>query len=265
MARSALLNVMVQAATKAGRGLVRDFGEVENLQVSRKGPGDFVSAADKKAEQIIYRELEKARPGWGFRMEEAGDVAGDGQHVWHIDPLDGTTNFLHGIPMFAVSIALERQGQIVAGVVYNPVMDELYVAERGGGAFMNDRRIRVAQRRDMADCVVGTGIPHLGRPDQGRSLIELREMVGQVSGIRRFGSAALDLCWVAAGRMDGFWEAHLNSWDIAAGAIIVREAGGFVSDFAGKDAMLESGSIVAGNEVVHQALLGHLKQAHARL
>lgn len=250
---------------KAGRGLARDFGEIENLQVSRKGPGDFVSAADKRAEQVVFRELEKARPGWGFRMEEAGEVAGDGQHVWHIDPLDGTTNFLHGIPVFAVSIALERQGQLVAGVVYNPVMDELYTAERGGGAFFNDRRIRVAARRDFNDCVVATGIPHLGRPDHGRGLVELREVMGQVAGIRRFGAAAIDLCWVASGRLDGFWEANLKTWDMAAGIVIVREAGGFVSDFEGGDRMLETGHIVAGNETVQKTLLGHIRTAHARM
>ncbi len=208
MARSALLNVMVQAAMKAGRSLSRDFGEVQNLQVSHEGPGDYVSQADRKAEEIIYRRA-VARRGRAtrFLMEERGAVEGDDdQHRWIVDPLDGTTNFLHGIPIFAISIALERQGQIVAGVIYNPAMDELYTAERGGGAFLNDRRLRVAGRTKLTDAVIGTGVPHLGRGHHGNFLVELRNVMGEVSGIRRLGSAALDLAYVAAGRMDGFWE-----------------------------------------------------------
>jgi myo-inositol-1(or 4)-monophosphatase len=182
MARSALLNVMVQAAIKAGRGLSRDFGEVQNLQVSLKGPGDYVSQADRKAEEVIFAELSKARPGYGFLMEERGAVEGeDTQHRWIVDPLDGTTNFLHGIPIFSVSIALERQGQIVAGVVYNPAMDELYTAERGGGAFMNDRRMRVAARTKLSDAVISTGVPHLGRGHHGNYLIELRHVMGEAA------------------------------------------------------------------------------------
>lgn len=249
MARTAILNVMVQAAFKAGRSLVRDFGEVENLQVSRKGPGDFVSAADRRAEEILSRELTKARPTYGLVMEESGEVEGtDGQHRWHVDPLDGTTNFLHGIPIFSSSIALERAGQIVAGVVYNPVMDELYTAERGRGAFLNDRRLRVAGRSDLTDMIIGTGLPFIGMGDHGRALKELRHIMPEVAGIRRCGSASLDLAWTAAGRMDGYWEHNLNSWDIAAGILLIREAGGYVSDLAGRDKMLVSGDIVAGNE-----------------
>jgi myo-inositol-1(or 4)-monophosphatase len=194
MARSAILNVMVQAAMKAGRSLSRDFGEVQNLQVSMKGPGDYVSQADRKAEDIIFSELSKARPGYGFLMEERGAVAGDDdQHRWIVDPLDGTTNFLHGLPLFGVSIALERNNEIVAGVVFNPAMDELYTAERGGGAFMNDRRLRVAARTKLADAVIGCGVPHLGRPLHGQFLVELRNVMAEVSGIRRLGSASLDL------------------------------------------------------------------------
>ncbi|WP_315924626.1 inositol monophosphatase family protein [Mesorhizobium sp. SP-1A] len=261
MARSALLNVMVQAAMKAGRSLSRDFGEVQNLQVSMKGPGDYVSQADRKAEEIVFSELSKARPGYSFLMEERGAVEGDdAQHRWIVDPLDGTTNFLHGIPMFSVSIALERQGQIVAGVIYNPALDELYTAERGGGAFMNDRRLRVAARAKLSDCVIGCGVPHLGRGHHGNFLIELRNVMGEVSGIRRMGSAALDLAYVAAGRMDGFWENNLSAWDVAAGILLIREAGGFVSDLSGGQDMLDSGSIVAGNEVIHRALLKTLKK-----
>ena len=261
MARSALLNVMVQAAMKAGRSLSRDFGEVQNLQVSMKGPGDYVSQADRKAEDILFAELSKARPGYAFLMEERGLVEGDDdQHRWIVDPLDGTTNFLHGIPLFAVSIALERQGQIVAGVIYNPAMDELYTAERGGGAFMNDRRLRVAGRSKLTDCVIGCGVPHLGRGQHGNFLVELRNVMAEVSGVRRLGSAALDLAYVAAGRMDGFWETGLSAWDIAAGLLLIREAGGFVSDMDGGQDMLDNGSVVAGNEVIQRALLKAVKK-----
>ena len=261
MARSALLNVMVNAAMKAGRSLSRDFGEVQNLQASMKGPGDYVSQADRKAEEIVFAELSKARPGYAFLMEERGAVEGeDGQHRWIVDPLDGTTNFLHGIPLFSVSIALERQGQIVAGVVYNPAMDELYTAERGGGAFMNDRRLRVAGRAKLTDAVIGCGMPHLGRGQHGNFLIELRNVMAEVSGVRRLGSAALDLAYVAAGRMDGFWETGLSSWDIAAGMLLVREAGGFVSDMDGGQDMLDTGAVVAGNEPIQRALLKTVKK-----
>ncbi|MCB1464392.1 MAG: inositol monophosphatase [Nitratireductor sp.] len=262
MARSALLNVMVNAATKAGRGLARDFGEVQNLQVSVKGPGDFVSSADRRAEDVIRTELQKARPDYGLLMEESGTIEGrDKQHRWIVDPLDGTTNFLHGIPVFAISIALEREGQIVAGVIYNPAMDELYVAERGQGAFFNDRRLRVAGRRELATCVVGTGIPHLGKREHGKFLEQQRRVMLEVSGVRRMGAAALDLAYVAAGRLDGFWEQGLSAWDIAAGVLMIREAGGYVSDFSGGASMLESGQICAGNEAVHRALLDILAKA----
>jgi myo-inositol-1(or 4)-monophosphatase len=252
---------MVQAAMKAGRSLSRDFGEVQNLQVSMKGPGDYVSQADRKAEEIVFAELSKARPGYAFLMEERGAVEGeDAQHRWIVDPLDGTTNFLHGIPLFSVSIALERQGQVVAGVVYNPAMDELYTAERGGGAFMNDRRLRVAGRSKLTDAVIGCGVPHLGRGQHGNFLIELRNVMAEVSGVRRLGSAALDLAYVAAGRMDGFWETGLSSWDIAAGILLVREAGGFVSDMDGAQDMLDNGEVVAGNELIQRALLKTVKK-----
>jgi len=260
MARSALLNVMVQAAMKAGRALARDFGEVQNLQVSLKGPGDYVSQADRRAEQIIYTELARARPGYGFLMEERGPVAGeDSQHRWIVDPLDGTTNFLHGIPIFSISIALERQGQLVAGVIYNPAMDELYTAERGGGAFLNDRRLRVAARTRLSDAVIGTGIPHLGRGQHGAYLIALRHVMGEVAGIRRLGSVALDLAYVAAGRMDGFWEEWLSAWDLAAGILMIREAGGFVTDPDGGQEMLDKGGLIAGNEAIHRLLSKALK------
>lgn len=256
MARSALLNVMTQAAMKAGRQLARDFGEVQNLQVSVKGPGDFVSNADREAEKTLQRELSKARPDFGFLLEEAGEIAGrDPQNRWIIDPLDGTTNFLHGIPIFGISIALEREGQIVAGVIYNPVMDELYTAEKGKGAFFNDRRMRVAGRREMLECVFVTGIPHLGRPAHATFLEQQRRVMLNSAGVRRFGAAALDLCYVASGRVDGFWETGLSPWDMAAGILMVREAGGFVSDLDGGQEMFGKTTIIAGNEMIHRQLL----------
>lgn len=256
MARSALLNVMVQAAIKAGKSLGRDFGEVQNLQVSVKGPSDFVSQADIKAERIVRDELLKARPTYGFLGEESEEIIGtDGAHRWIVDPLDGTTNFLHGIPQFAVSIALERNGDIVAGVVFNPATDELFAAERGGGAFLNDRRLRVAARRVLSDAVIGCGVPHLGRGQHGKFLVELRHVMGEAAGIRRLGAASLDLAWVAAGRLDGFWETDLKIWDMAAGLLLIREAGGFTSDMKGGNAIFDEGSVVAGNEHIHKALL----------
>jgi len=264
MARTALLNVMVQAVRKAGRSLVRDFGEVENLQVSRKGPGDFVSAADKKAEQILFEELSRVRPGYGFLMEESGSVEGtDKDNLWIIDPLDGTTNFLHGQPHFSISLALERNGHLAAAVVFNPVTDELFTAERGTGAFLNDRRLRVASRSALPDTVIGTGIPFIGRGDHGLTLKELAAVMPQVAGIRRYGSAALDLAWVAAGRFDGFWEHDLQPWDMAAGLLLIQEAGGFATDFDDRDKMLKTGGVVAGNAKIHQALLAALKLARA--
>ncbi len=263
MARSALMNVMTQAAMKAGRSLTRDFGEVQNLQVSMKGPADFVSNADRKAEEIVYQELSRARPEWGFLMEERGTVEGrDPQHRWIVDPLDGTTNFLHGIPMFAISIALERDGQIVAAIVFNPALDELYSAEKGGGAFLNDRRIRVAARSKLHETVIATGMPFLGHGDHARFLFEARKIMAETAGIRRMGAASLDLAYVAAGRFDGFWEHELQPWDIAAGSLLVREAGGFVTDTEGNkfDPML--GDLACGNELIHRQLLAELKKAN---
>jgi myo-inositol-1(or 4)-monophosphatase len=256
------MSVMVAAARKAARGLQRDFGEVENLQVSLKGPANFVTAADKKAEKVLFEELSKGRPGYGFLMEEGGEIEGaDKTHRWIIDPLDGTTNFLHGIPVFAISIALEREGQLVAGLVYNPVTDEMFIAEKGQGAFLNDRRIRVAARRELGQAVVATGIPHLGRPEHPKFMAELGLVMNEVAGVRRMGSAALDLAYVAAGRFDAYWETNLAAWDIAAGILLVREAGGFVSDMNGRDTMLATGGIVAGNEILSRKLGDLLKKA----
>jgi myo-inositol-1(or 4)-monophosphatase len=244
---------MVDAARKAGRGLARDFGEVENLQVSVKGPGDFVSAADRKAEEVIRDALEKARPGYGFLMEESGTTEGaDKTHCWIVDPLDGTTNFLHGIPHFAISIALEREGVLVAGVIHNPVTNELYVAERGKGAFLDGRRLRVAARLELQRALFATGIPHIGRPDHSLFLRQISAVMARVSGVRRMGAAALDLAYVAAGRFDAFWERGLSPWDVAAGMVLVREAGGFATDFDGDQNVFISGDIVAGNETMHR-------------
>ena len=265
MIRSPLMTGTVDAVMKAAKGLRRDFGEIENLQVSRKGPGDFVSAADKKAEKVLHEALLKARPDYGFVMEESGIVEGkDPAHRWHIDPLDGTTNFLHGLPHWAISVALEREGTIVAGVIYDVAKDELFIAERGKGAFLNNKRMRVSGRTDVVDCVVATGIPSIGRRDHPGYLKQLRLVMMQTSGVRRFGSAALDLAYVAAGRYDAYWEQGLNSWDMAAGALMVREAGGFVGDAYGKDEVLGADTIVAGNETMHRALLAMLKEARSQ-
>ncbi len=263
MIRSALMNVMTAAALKAGRGLKRDFGEVENLQVSMKGPADFVSAADRKAERVIFDALSKARPGYGFVMEESGIVEGkDPSHIWHIDPLDGTTNFLHGIPIFAVSLALERDGQLVAGVVYNPASDDLFIAERGQGAYHNNRRLRVAVRRDFDQALIGCGVPHLGKAGaHPRFQAELADVMRVAANVRRLGAAAIDLAYVASGRLDAFWERGLRSWDVAAGAVLIREAGGFVTTIEGDDDFLHAGSICAGNEPLHRQLMATLRHA----
>jgi len=262
MAYSALLNVMIAAARKAGRALKRDFGEIEKLQVSLKGPANFVSAADRRAEETLYAELTKARSGYGFLGEEGGSREGaDKTHTWIVDPLDGTTNFLHGIPQFCISIGLQRDGTVVAGLVYNPANEEMFIAERGKGAFLNDQRIRVAARRRLADAVIACGLPHLGRGDIALGHRETAAVLPHVAGLRRFGAAALDLAWVAAGRLDGYWERELKPWDMAAGLLIVREAGGFVSDCDGADEMLAKGHIVAGNETIQKELLKALKSA----
>jgi len=262
MPSSALMNVMVAAVRKAGRSLARDFGEVEQLQVSVKGPANFVSAADHKAEDILYAELSRARHGYGFLMEERGLVEGpDKSHRWIVDPLDGTTNFLHGVPHFAISVGLERDGEMVAGVIYNPATNELFTAEKGKGAFANDRRLRVANRRALADCLVVTGIPHRGRPGHKRFLAECEAAMRETSGVRRLGSAALDLAWVAAGRFDAYWEHAIQAWDMAAGILMVREAGGIVTDLDGGTNMLESGSVLAGNASIQKHMMALLKSA----
>ena len=260
MLHSALLNVMVKAARRAGRNLKRDLGEIENLQVSLKGPANFVSLADKRAEETLYEELIKARPGYGFIGEEGGTREGtDKANVWIVDPLDGTTNFLHGIPHFAVSIALQREGVLIAGLVYNPANDDLFLAEKGKGAYLNDQRLRVAARKKLNESVIACGLPHIGRGDFDVATQELSAIQPQVAGLRRFGAAALDLAWVAAGRLDGYWERNLSSWDMAAGMVLVREAGGFVTDIEGGDKIFETRDIIAGNDYIHRELVKILK------
>ncbi|WP_417317351.1 inositol monophosphatase family protein [Emcibacter sp.] len=250
--QSAIINVMQKAAEKAGRKLARDFGEVEQLQVSRKGPADFVSAADTRAEKIIFEELSKARPDFGFLLEENGEVKGrDETSRWIVDPLDGTTNFLHGIPHFCISIALEQNGEITAALVYQPLTDEIFWAEKGRGAYLGNRRLRVSARKNMADSLLATGIPFKGRAGHAEFISALETVMPEVAGVRRFGSAALDLAWVAAGRYDGFWETNLQMWDVAAGILLVTEAAGTVTTFDGKKDRLDGKEILATNSTLH--------------
>jgi myo-inositol-1(or 4)-monophosphatase len=259
-AYSGLITVMQKAARKAAPRLRRDFGEVEQLQVSRKGPADFVSMADRRAEQTIVEELRHARPDWGLVLEEGGTIEGDPTKPrWIVDPLDGTSNFLHGIPHFAITIAVEEPkpggaSEISQGLVYQPLTDETFWAEKGRGAWLHDRRLRVSSRRDMGEALIATGIPYMAHGDLDRWQRVLDAVAPEVAGIRRFGSAALDLAWVAAGRYDGFWEEDLQRWDVAAGILLVREAGGFVTDFRGADRALATGQVLAANDQLHSRL-----------
>ena len=266
MLRSGLLNVMIKAAHKASRALKRDFGEVEHLQISVKGPASFVTAADRRAEETLRTELEQARPGYSFLGEEGGLHEGtDKTHCWIVDPLDGTLNFLHGIPHFAISIALEREGTIIAGVVYNPVSDDLFTAERGKGAFLNDRRLRVAARKGLSEAVVACALPHPSRGDVMLTRNEHAAVQQKVAGLRRFGAAALDLAWVAAGRLDAYWERGLSPWDMAAGIALVREAGGFVTDLDGKDISPRASGILAANGALHADMLRLLSDVRGQM
>ena len=259
---SGLIRVMERAARKAGGRLRRDFGEVEHLQVSRKGPADFVSKADMRAERAIYDELLHARPDWGFVMEEAGVIEGaPDKPRWIVDPLDGTSNFLHGIPHFAISIAVQEPtldgkgwGEVTAGVIYNPINDETYWAEKTRGAWLQDARLRVSARRHLSDALIATGIPFQGHGDFAEWSRIFGAIGPEVAGIRRFGAASLDLAYLAQGRFDGFWESGLNDWDTAAGCLLVREAGGFVSDFRGRSNPIHSKQILAANDALHSKL-----------
>lgn len=262
VSHSGLITVMTRAARKAAPRLRRDFGEVEQLQVSRKGPADFVSMADERAEQTLVEELRHARPDWSLSLEEGGTIDGDpAKPRWIVDPIDGTSNFLHGIPHFAISIAVQEPrpggrgwGAISHGLVHQPLSDESFWAEKGSGAWLNDRRLRVSSRRDLSEALVATGVPYKAHGHLPRFQAILDAISPEVAGIRRFGSAALDLAWVAAGRFDGFWEEDLQFWDIAAGLLLVREAGGFVTDFRGGDAGLEGGQVLAANDQLHSRL-----------
>jgi myo-inositol-1(or 4)-monophosphatase len=263
--RSATITVMIRAAFAAAKGLKRDFGEVEQLQVSEKGPGDFVSRADLMAERVLRKELERTRPEYGFLGEEGGEIKGTGEiggrNRWIADPLDGTTNFLHGVPHFAISLALERDGEVIAGVIYQPISDELFWAEKGSGAFIDtpnarSRRLRVSGRKELARALVGTGIPHIGKSDHPTYVKKLEAVTGKTAGIRRWGAAALDLAFVAAGRYDAFFEYGLAPWDVAAGILMVREAGGVVNDIPGGAYVLgTSTSILASNFGLRDAMV----------
>ena len=259
---SANVNVMIKAARKAARSLLRDFGEVENLQVSSKGPGDFVSKADIKAEQLIREELTEARPNYGWLGEESVEVKGaDPTRRWIVDPLDGTTNFLHGMPHWSISIGLEHKGEIVAGVIYDPVKDEMFVAEKGAGAYLNDRRLRVSGRKDIGEMIFGIGMPFSASTLLAPALREMAAVAPISAGIRRLGSSALDLAYVAAGRLDGWWERGNKPWDIAAGILLVREAGGFTGPLDEGGDVFGAGGMVAGNANVFEPLTKLLRAA----
>ena len=264
--RSATITVMIRAAFAAAKNLKRDFGEVEQLQVSEKGPGDFVSHADIKAERTLRAELARTRPEYGFLGEEGGETKGDGRNRWIVDPLDGTTNFLHGVPHFAISIGLEREGEIIAGVIYQPISDELFWAEKGNGAFVDtanarSRRLRVSGRKEPARALVATGIPHIGKGDHTAYFAKLSAVTERTAGIRRWGAASLDLAFVAAGRYDAFFEFGLQPWDVAAGLLLVREAGGVIGDISGKPYELGGPSLLASNFGLRDSMVEILSNA----
>ena len=257
---SANINVMVKACRKASKTLIRDFGEIENLQVSVKGPGDFVTASDKKVEKILIEELQKARPNYSILSEEIGKIKNDEEFKWIIDPIDGTANFLHGIPHFAISIGLEHEGEIICGIVYDPIKDEMFVAEKGNGAYLNNKKIRVSSRSQLKDCIIFTGGPKKEAKNRDLALKEYNNFSSKVLlPIRKLGSASLDMAYVAAGRCDGFWQRNLNYWDIAAGIILVKESGGFVTDFLGENKYKENKTILVTNSKINNEMIEVLK------
>jgi len=254
--KSANINVMVNACRKAGKVLIRDFGELENLQISEKGPGDFVTASDKRVEKILIEELQKARPNYSILSEEIGEINNDKSFKWIIDPIDGTANFLHGIPHFAISIGLEKENEIICGIIYDPIKDEMFVAEKGNGSYLNNQRLRVSSRSKLKDCVIFTGGPRNDSKSRELSIKEYNNFSSRVLlPIRKLGSAALDMAYVAAGRCDGFWQRNLNYWDIAAGIILIKESGGFVTDFNGKNEYLQNQSILATNSKINKEMI----------
>jgi myo-inositol-1(or 4)-monophosphatase len=257
---SANINVMVNACRKASKTLIRDFGEIEKLQVSVKGPGDFVSTSDKNVENIIISELEKARPSYSILSEEIGEIKKSEEFKWVIDPIDGTSNFLHGIPHFAISIGLEQNNEIISGIIFDPIKDEMFTAEKGNGSYLNNQRMRVAARSKLEDCIIFTGGPKNQTKDKDLALEEYKKFSSKVHiPIRKMGSAALDMAYVAAGRSDGFWHRNLNYWDIAAGIILVKEAGGFVTDFEGNNKYVENKTILAANSKINEEMVEFLK------
>jgi len=257
---SANINVMVKACRKASKVLIRDFGEVENLQVSLKGPGDFVTVSDKKVEKILIDELQKARPSYSILSEEIGEIKNDESFKWIIDPIDGTANFLHGIPHFAISIGLEKEKEIICGIIYDPIKDEMFIAEKGNGSFLNNQRMRVSSRSKLKDCIIFTGGPRLGSKNSDLALKEYNNFSSKVLlPIRKLGSASLDMAYVAAGRCDGFWQRNLSYWDIAAGIILIKESGGFVTDFYGKNEYIENKTILATNSKINKEMIEVLK------
>ena len=257
---SANINVMVNACRKASKIIIRDFGEIENLQVAVKGPGDFVTNCDKKVEKYLIEELQKARPNYSILSEEIGEINKDGSFRWIIDPIDGTSNFMHGIPHFAISIGLEHNNEIICGIIYDPIKDEMFTAEKGNGAFINNKRLRVSARSKLKDCIIFTGGPKYGSIDQELSMKEYKKISEKVDiPIRKFGSGSLDMAYVAAGRCDGFWTRNLNYWDMAAGIVIVKEAGGFVTDFNGENAYIENKTILVTNSKINKEMIEVLK------
>ncbi|HJO77083.1 MAG TPA: inositol monophosphatase family protein [Pelagibacteraceae bacterium] len=258
---SANMNVMVKACRKAAKILIRDFGEVEKLQVSLKGPGDFVTVSDKKVEKILIEVLQKARPNYSILSEEIGQIKNDEEFKWIIDPIDGTANFLHGIPHFAISVGLEHNKEIICGIIYDPIKDEMFVAEKGNGSYLNNQRMRVSARSKLKDCIIFTGGPHQNSKDKELSFVEYKKFSSLVqTPIRKMGSASLDMAYVAAGRCDGFWQRNLNYWDYAAGIIIIKEAGGFVTDFKGNNEYIKNETILATNSKINEEMIKVLKQ-----
>ncbi len=257
---SANINIIIKACRKAIKPLIRDFGEIEKLQVSVKGPGDFVTASDKKVEKILIDELSKARPNYSILSEEIGEIKNDEEFKWIIDPIDGTSNFLHGIPHFAISIGLEQKKEIICGIVYDPIKDEMFIAEKGNGSYLNNQRMRVSARQKLKDCLIVTGGPKISSTSHKKILSEYKSFsTNVITPIRKMGSAALDMAYVAAGRFDGFWQRDLNYWDIAAGIILVKEAGGFVTDFNGEDKFIESKTILVTNSRINKEMIEILK------